>query len=79
MGGSGVLQLLLAPSMCQALSTAGLQPPAQLDLAEITFLGETWQEPGDSHLGAMGVQRKPRTQPGVGEGFPEQMWAVLRP
>lgn len=67
--------------MLGPMHTVGIQPVAQPDLTELTsFLWELHgKKPGDSNTGAVAVQRKSRSQPGIGEGVPEQMWMGLSP
>lgn len=67
MGGSGVLQLLLAPSMCQALSTVGLQPPARLDLTEITLWGDMARNQEIPLLGLWECRGSPGPSLGLGK------------
>lgn len=62
--------------MVDPVYVVGLQPVVQLALTELTsFMWGLWRKkPGEPNTGLMGVHRKPRTQPGTQEGFPEHMW-----
>lgn len=79
MADSWVLQPLLAPGMCQALGVllGSSLRPSQTSLSSPSC-GETWKKPGDSLNEAVGVQKKPSTQPVIRNGFPEQTWVALK-